>query len=86
MKRKTLYQIAERLCKSYRLLGDRDTYDVTKLDYRWACNGLGAETRARLTPVPGTKTPPTLRALDSRPLARTFFGRLRFGSQLLLSG
>ena len=50
MKRKTISGKAERLYRSYRVIllsgtnalviGDRDTYDVTKLDYRWTCNCL----------------------------------------------
>ena len=48
MSRKTITDKAERLKKNYRVIllgpgqalviGDHDTYDVTKLSYRWSCN------------------------------------------------
>ena len=48
MSRKTITDKAERLKKNYRVIllgpgqalviGDHDTYDLTKLSYRWSCN------------------------------------------------
>ena len=48
MCRKTINAKADRLKKNYRVIllsqtqalviGDHDTYDVTKLSYRWSCN------------------------------------------------
>ncbi len=50
MNRKTISQKADRLHKNYRVIllapgqalviGDHDTYDVTKLSFRWKCNCL----------------------------------------------
>ncbi len=50
MSTKTIFVKADRLYRSYRVIllgatnalviGDHDTYDVTKLSYRWTCNCL----------------------------------------------
>ena len=57
MSRKTVTDKADRLKKNYRVIltgpgqalviGDHDTYDVTKLSFRWSCNCPWGKHRGR---------------------------------------